>query len=679
MVFHSYHQGLEWTDQITEGIFDSFANDKDSVEIFVEYLDSKRNLDSAYYLEYKNLFNYKLRNLKYDVIILCDDDALRFWLHNRSVQHKDIPIVFCGINNYNDTLVLRQKNMTGILEKLDFKSNIELIHNIHPEIKNLIIINDNKTSTGIEIKQQLKSIEKDYLSVFAFDYWENLPKSAFEEKFNHITQPSAVLLLTYNQDSNGVFLSFKETKELLPKGNKLPVYTLWRFFFNDQVIGGKVFDGFDQGRYAGLLAAKILAGTPADSLEIVDTCSGKYVFNYPLLERFDIDEKLLPDEYMVINEPLDFYTINKSIINLVIIVLAVTVLIILLLTNAVIKRRRAEINLLNQRADLEKSLRYERMMSEVIALLNSTNDFTLVIDSVLKVIINNYQIGKVSLYQFTNEITIAGVLASTISETGTQIDELTPDQFSELDHIIDIVTKSDYFVSADLSQLTDAEKEFFTNRHIGSIALFPIRMGSKNMGMASFARTQHYEWKSSEIKELTTVVRMISNAWERNYQMNKHLEAEKKQVTSNRIMEKATRMASIGVMASGITHEINQPLNALQISVDSIKFWEKQHPGELPQLVNNKMNTIREGINRISQIITHMREFWITPATSVKYDDKALIMLEYSDNKAWVETVVRKEIVKRYPLAEIILQPVSLTSGAHMGPGTWAMAFIPEL
>jgi DegV family protein with EDD domain len=54
------------------------------------------------------------------------------------------------------------------------------------------------------------------------------------------------------------------------------------------------------------------------------------------------------------------------------------------------------------------------------------------------------------------------------------------------------------------------------------------------------------------------------------------------------------------------------------------------------------------------------------------------IMLEYSDNLEWVNGTVKKEIGIRYPGAEIMLQPMSLTSGAHMGPGTWAMAFLPQ-
>jgi len=54
-----------------------------------------------------------------------------------------------------------------------------------------------------------------------------------------------------------------------------------------------------------------------------------------------------------------------------------------------------------------------------------------------------------------------------------------------------------------------------------------------------------------------------------------------------------------------------------------------------------------------------------------------IIMLEYTDNAAWVTETARSEIARRHPEAEILLQPMSLTAGAHMGPGTWAVAFLP--
>ncbi|MFZ0133491.1 MAG: DegV family protein, partial [Desulfobacterales bacterium] len=59
-------------------------------------------------------------------------------------------------------------------------------------------------------------------------------------------------------------------------------------------------------------------------------------------------------------------------------------------------------------------------------------------------------------------------------------------------------------------------------------------------------------------------------------------------------------------------------------------------------------------------------------------DTGSLILIEYSDNRQWVEDTVLREIEKRYPAAEAILQPLSLTSGVHLGPGTWGVAYEGE-
>jgi hypothetical protein len=62
---------------------------------------------------------------------------------------------------------------------------------------------------------------------------------------------------------------------------------------------------------------------------------------------------------------------------------------------------------------------------------------------------------------------------------------------------------------------------------------------------------------------------------------------------------------------------------------------------------------------------------------SLPPDAAGLILLEYSDNEAWVDETVTPEIRRRHPRAEILLRPLSLTTGVHTGPGTWAVAFLP--
>lgn len=52
-----------------------------------------------------------------------------------------------------------------------------------------------------------------------------------------------------------------------------------------------------------------------------------------------------------------------------------------------------------------------------------------------------------------------------------------------------------------------------------------------------------------------------------------------------------------------------------------------------------------------------------------------LVMLQYSDNEEWVGDTVQPQVRALVPEAEILLTPLSLTSGVHMGPGTWSIAF----
>jgi DegV family protein with EDD domain len=57
---------------------------------------------------------------------------------------------------------------------------------------------------------------------------------------------------------------------------------------------------------------------------------------------------------------------------------------------------------------------------------------------------------------------------------------------------------------------------------------------------------------------------------------------------------------------------------------------------------------------------------------------KPFIMLQFTDNRPLVEDAILPEIAKHYPGANIKIQPLSLTTGVHAGPGTWSIAFIPE-
>lgn len=81
-----------------------------------------------------------------------------------------------------------------------------------------------------------------------------------------------------------------------------------------------------------------------------------------------------------------------------------------------------------------------------------------------------------------------------------------------------------------------------------------------------------------------------------------------------------------------------------------------------------KVGVVRNRKDQIKMALEKM-------SAALNKNPHALIMLEYSDNVAQVSEF-QKQVKELYPQADIILQPLSLTSGAHMGPGTWGVAFL---
>jgi fatty acid-binding protein DegV len=59
-------------------------------------------------------------------------------------------------------------------------------------------------------------------------------------------------------------------------------------------------------------------------------------------------------------------------------------------------------------------------------------------------------------------------------------------------------------------------------------------------------------------------------------------------------------------------------------------------------------------------------------------DQKTTLLLEYTDNREWLEGEIKPEIERRFPLVKIISQSLSLTTAAHVGPGSWGIAFLAE-
>ncbi len=83
--------------------------------------------------------------------------------------------------------------------------------------------------------------------------------------------------------------------------------------------------------------------------------------------------------------------------------------------------------------------------------------------------------------------------------------------------------------------------------------------------------------------------------------------AEQERTAAVKLAERASRLASLGNLAGGISHEINQPLTALKLEVDGMLYFPEKEQNPLDEEFKESLEFIAEQTNRIDKIIKHMR------------------------------------------------------------------------
>ncbi|HEY9163789.1 MAG TPA: PAS domain S-box protein [Magnetovibrio sp.] len=86
--------------------------------------------------------------------------------------------------------------------------------------------------------------------------------------------------------------------------------------------------------------------------------------------------------------------------------------------------------------------------------------------------------------------------------------------------------------------------------------------------------------------------------------------SERKQLQAQLIQ--SSKMATLGEMATGVAHELNQPLNVISMAVNNIKNRLERGTAE-PDYLDDKLDKVMSQVQRAAAIIDHMRIFGRTP------------------------------------------------------------------
>ena len=357
LLLHSYHKGYTWTDDISSQIEKNFKDNK-NVELTTVYMDSKRIDTSSYLNNLANLYKEQFQNRKFDLIIVSDNTALDFMIKYHDFLFKDTPVLFCGINDF-DSSILDVNNirnfMSGVAEEVDLEKNFELISKLHPKLKNLLIINDTST-TGYAVKKGLDPIIKKYEKKFNIEYTDDLEINNLKQKVSSLDKENNVILFVLLfKDTTGKYFTHKQSFAQVKKVSQVPIYGLWDFYLNNGIVGGLLTSAIAQGDAVSKMAIEVLNGKKISDIPILEKSPNVYMFDYNELKKFNLDVSKQIDNPIIINEPSSVYKEHTKFFLLSIIIILILSIIVIILKANIQKREKVELELSN-RLEFDKVL-----------------------------------------------------------------------------------------------------------------------------------------------------------------------------------------------------------------------------------------------------------------------------------------------------------------------------------
>lgn len=311
LLLNSYHQGMDWTDGEIAGLKSSLDKTALPVELHIEYMDAKRLYDQTHFDNLRQLFTYKYKSIPLSAIVVTDNDAFDFIRRYRDEIFPGVPVVFCGVNWFNNEHLKGLAGFTGVAETSDSAATIGLMLRLHPATERIVVIIDG-TTTGRVLRSELEPVVDSFGGRVKFEFWSALASNELSEKLAALSANDLVLLMPYASDRSGRFITYPEIAKLVSEQSPVPTYANWDFYLGYGIVGGNLTIAKAQGSVAGEMLLRILNGESVNNIPVSRQIPGEYAFDYRQLVRFGIPKSQLPDNSTILFQP--WHETNKTAI-----------------------------------------------------------------------------------------------------------------------------------------------------------------------------------------------------------------------------------------------------------------------------------------------------------------------------------------------------------------------------
>ncbi|MCR5557873.1 MAG: bifunctional diguanylate cyclase/phosphodiesterase [Butyrivibrio sp.] len=358
------------TEGLKEGLYPN------GIEYDVVFMDTKNYGTYGDTLHFYTFLKERLKkNRGYEAVLLGDDDALLFALEHQEELFKDYPMVYFGINDI-DLAKTAAKNpmMTGFYEKDYLKECIETAIATLPDRKTFVALHDD-SAAGREDEDIFYSYDQKYPDHKFIDInTSKITEKQLIEALEELPEDSVLFYMTCYLDVEGKTYSVLDRTNTVVTYAKVPIFRNYSGGRDQGVLGGTYMDFKAQCREAAQIIYEVLSEDADISQYPLDVDTPSVTsYNYKLMQKYGIDEKLLPDDTQYIDKPVSIIGYYSDIIPVAVLIITALLMFILTSNLAVEQQKQANAEIKKSKEDLEKSqkqLIYAAEHDELLDILN---------------------------------------------------------------------------------------------------------------------------------------------------------------------------------------------------------------------------------------------------------------------------------------------------------------------
>jgi len=507
LVLHSYHPGFPCTDTITDGIQSVFRGQLPDIHIDIEYIDSKRHQDPIFLSKIADSMLHYKLESRTYDIVIVSGNEALSF----ALDHRSTILkgipVIYCAANANLEKAISMSGVYGIRSMPDMAGVLRQIKKFHPHNRNVVVIGDTTDSYDNKNYVRFTEVAKTFAGEMNFDYWNNLSSETVKQRLTELPEDTVLIINGYLNDRAGNLLSFNEQNNLFRTSTHLPIYSFWDIYLGEGIVGGPLTSPREQGKAAARMALSILKGDKVPSGSM--TLTSNFMFDFNQLQRFGISRSDIPGGSTVINLPPNNFQVSKSQFWIAITLLVSSISISLVLIRNIMNRRIAETML------RESEQKFRDLSQQFSIILDGISDGLSLISPDMKVVWSNK----------STETFFNGTLGATPGDNCCKL----------------------LYNRSSVCEECPAIKSFATGERVESIITTP---DGRTLEVKAFPVVDG-------AGTVTHVIMLASDITEKNQLLEDSIRTGK--------------LASIGELAAGVAHEINNPNAVIMLNSEILK------------------------------------------------------------------------------------------------------------